>query len=184
MKKPAYFTLPFLIAVLITAACSPSGNSKQSGNKKFFVQPVYLTISGIERDTSIKRKFEESFVQHKIKLITKDEMKLRLEAEGKRVGEKVFTKDAKLNSEEDIKRAMGREHRDVSNWLSVILELHEKDDSLMIFKSTWVNMPWPPDFSRIYVAKRKEINLTNLSYSIMENIYSIVDSILYSNELK
>jgi hypothetical protein len=184
MKKNTHFILFILISALFATGCSPSASTKQSGSKRFFVQPVNLSIHGIERDTSIRKIFEEAFSKYKIQVITDEEMKIKNENEAKRVGQIVFTKDSKFDNAEDIIRAMGREHKYVSNRLSVNLELRDKDDSLMIYKVWWSNAPFPPDFSHVYVTKQKEINLINLSYSIRENIYSIVDSILYSKELK
>ncbi len=176
MKKPVYFILPLLIAVLFTAACTPSGNSKQSGAKKFFVQAVCLKITGIERDTSIQRLFEEAFAKYKVQLITNDEMIARLEKEGRRIGEKVFTKGSKFDNAEDILKAMANEHKYISNMLSVNLTLHDKDDSLMIYKARWSNMPFPIIIKQAYVTKPREINLANHSYSIKKNVFSIVDS--------
>lgn len=72
----------------------------------------------------------------------------------------------------------------VANSLSISLTLENKDDSLIIYKAIWSNMPTPINTKRVEFIKSKEINLTNLSYSLRENIYLIVDSILYSKELK
>jgi hypothetical protein len=169
----------------ISFSCSSSKNSNLTGKKeKFFVQPVCLSVKGIERDTSIRRLFEEAFSKYKVQLISDEEMKIRSEKDAMRVGRRVFSKDSKFDNPEDLIRAMGREHKYVSNMLSVSLEIHDKEDSLMIYKAWWSNIPFPPDFSRVYVTKQREINLTNLSHSIKGDIYSIVDSILYSNELK
>jgi len=184
MTKLSYFIPVVLIAVLVNPACSLSGGSKQSGGRKFFVQPVSLKVSGIERDTSIRRLFEEAFAKYKVQLITQDEMNARVEKEARRVGEKVFTKDSKFNNAEDMMKAMANEHRHISNMLSVKLELHDIDDSLMIYKVSWSNMPFPPRSNRLEGTNRKEINLKDHSYSIKENVFSIVDSILYSKELK
>jgi hypothetical protein len=173
-----------LLSVFFAVACSSTKNPRPSTNHKFFVQPVCQSIKGIERDTSIRRIFEEAFSKYKIQVITDEEMKIRNENEAKRVGQIVFTKDSKFDNEEDIMRAMSREHRYVTNKLYINLELHDKEDSLMIYKVWWSNVPFPPDFSRMYVTKEREINLTKFHYSIKENIHSIVDSILYSKELK
>jgi hypothetical protein len=151
--------------------------------KKFYIQPVYLRVGGIERDTSLRNLFEEAFTKHGVKLITPDEMKLRNETEARRVAAIVFTKDAKYTDAQEIVRAMAKEHKYVSNMLSVTLVIRNKDDSLMIYKASFSNTPFPPDFGRPIVPVKREINLTNLSYSVRENIFSIVDSILYSKEL-
>lgn len=148
------------------------------------MQPVSLKVSGIERDTSIRKLFEDAFAKYKVQLITNDEMNTRLEREGRRIGEKIFTKDSKFNNAEDMMKAMANEHRYISNMLSVRLELHHKDDSLKIYKVSWSNMPLPMIIKQPYVTNRREISLTNHSYSIKENISLIVDSILYSKELK
>ena len=182
--KTCLWVTKLLLSVFFAFACSSSKNPGRSTSHKFFVQPVCLSVKGIERDTSIQRIFEEAFSKYKVQLITYEEMKIRSEKEAMRIGQKVFTKDSKLDNTEDVMRAMSREHKYVVNHLSVILELHDKDDSLMIYKVWWNNSPFPPDFRRVYVTKQKEIDLTNLSYSIKENISSIVDSILYSKELK
>ncbi len=184
MTKRFTFITGVLAFVLIATACSSSVSNKQSGSRKFFVQPVFLNVVGIEKDTSIRRLFEETFAKNKVQLITNDEMKARLEKEARRVGEKAFTKDSKLNNADDAMKAIANEHRYISNMLSIRLELHDKDDSLMIYKVSWSNMPFPIIIKQPYGTKSREINLANHSYSIKENVISIVDSILYSKELK
>lgn len=72
----------------------------------------------------------------------------------------------------------------IANSLSIILELENKGDSLIIYKAKWSNMPLPMNIRNMEFTKVREINLTNHSYSMRENIYAIVDSILYSKELK
>lgn len=181
-----FWIIQLLLTVFFVFSCSSPEKASQSKNQKFSVLPVNLSISGTERDTSIRRIFEEAFSKNKVQLITYDEMMLKLESEGKRVAQKVYTKDADFKSAEDMQRALGREHRYVINNLTINLEIYDNEDSLKIYKASWNNVPFPPDFSRhVFVGtKQKEINLTNLSQSIKENIYSIVDSILYSKELK
>lgn len=111
---------------------------------------------------------------------------LRLsENEAKRVSQKVFTKDANLPSVDDMLKAMSREPSYATNNLNIVFQLEEKDDSLIILKASWSNMAFPPDFGRPGVkAKPREIDLTNLTHSRKENIYAIVDSILFSKSIK
>jgi hypothetical protein len=177
--------IPFLF-LTVWMACSLSKSNKTAQPppvKKFYTQPVNLTVSGIERDTSLLHLFEEAFAKHGVKLIDREEMKLRNETEVRRVGEIVFTRDAKYTDGQDILKAMGMEHKYVSNMLSVRLVIQDKNDSLMIYKASFTNIPFPPNFSRPIAPAKREINLSNLSYSVRENIFSIVDSILYSKEL-
>ena len=184
-KEPLFFFS--LIVVAINLSCSPPNNVSKAGSKKrFFVQPVYLSVKGIEKDTAIRQMFEEAFAKYKVQLITHDEMTARNENEMKRAQQKLLLKkdELKQKSAEDVMKAMIDEIKYVSNMLSINLDLQDKDDSLMIYKAWWSNIPLPPNLSHGYITKKKEINLANLSYSIKENIYSIVDSILYANELK
>ena len=147
--------------------------------------PINLNISGAENDTLIQQLFKDAFARYKIELISHEEVMLRIESEGRRVGQKVFTKGADFKNVEEIQAAMAKEFRYVFNRLSIQLELQSKDDSRFILKAGWNNTPFPPDFSRPPSApKYRNIDLTNLSYSIKENVKSIVDSILYSKELK
>ena len=185
MLKAIAYILMLLFIVLFLSSCTSTVNSNQTGSKKFYVQPVCLTVSGIEKDTSIKNLFNEAFADYGVKLITKEEMIFLAETEGKRIGQKVFTKDAKLSGADDIIKAMSKEHRYNSNILGITLQLEEKDDSIVILKASWSNMPSPPDIGRGPVGtKNREIDLTSLTYGRRENIYAIVDSILYSKELK
>lgn len=82
-------------------------------------------------------------------------------------------------------RKLGQEHRYVLNRLSITLEIQPKDDSLFIFSAGWSNILFPPNIAQPSSGTRfRNIDLTNLSYSIKENVKSIVDSILFSKELK
>ena len=183
LRNNQYLLLLALMAFILS--CSSSNNTKQSDSKKFHVLPVFLTVSGIEKDTSIKKIVAEAFAKYKIELIGKEDMLRLSENEAKRVSQKVFTKDANLPSADDMLKAMSREHSYATNNLNIVFQLEEKDDSLIILKASWSNMAFPPDFGRPAVkAKPREIDLANLSYSRKENIYAIVDSILYSKELK
>lgn len=169
---------------VIFYACSPPTNINTGKKQHFNVKPVNLTINGIEKDTAMAGIFREAFAAYKVKLISADEMKVLNEKEVMRAGKKVFTPGAKFDSPEAMQRALGREHQYAANMLGISLVLEEKDDSLIIYKATWVNIPFPTDFSRPIVSKKREIDMTGLSYSLRSNVYAIVDSILFSGELK
>jgi hypothetical protein len=166
--------------------CSPPHESGQTpSSKKISVLPIQLSINGAGKDTLIQHYFKEAFARYKIELISPEEAKLRMEDEAKRAASKVFTKGANFNGTDDMIRKIGQEHRYVLNRLSITLEIQPKDDSLFIFKAGWSNIPFPPNIAQPSSGTRfRNIDLTNLSYSIKENVKSIVDSILYSKELK
>lgn len=182
--KTCIWLARILLSVFIVFACTNTKKTGQSAKPKISVLPVYLSIIGIDRDTSIRGIFEEAFSKHKALLISEEEMNLRNGREVRRSASKVFTKDSKFDNTEDMIKAIGREHRYISNNLTITLDLLEKVDSLMINKVSWSNTPFPPNFSQINISKPKEIKPQNFPFSLRENIFSIVDSILYSKELK
>lgn len=189
MSKPALLVYGLVvITVLSCSTAENTGKEVSAKQKKFYVQPVYLTVSGMGTAVYIIDIFKEAFGKRKVRVITKDEFTIMIENESKRVAEKVKTElQAKPGKDiEEFKKAMAREHRYVSNMVNIAIKLEQKDDSLMIYKVSWSNMPFPPDFNRssFLGTKSRPVDLTNLSYSLKENIYSIVDSILYSKELK
>lgn len=184
MKRHKIIFVVSFISVIIWTACSSANNAGQYSNKKFFVKPVCLSVNGIQKDISIKLLFEEAFDSHKIELITREDMLSRIENHIRVIGVRLKQSGRKFSNAEDVTNAVMNEMKCVANMLSINLTLEKKDDSLMIYRATWTNMPQPIDFRRLVKPEVKEINLTSLSYSLRENIYSIVDSILNSNELK
>lgn len=170
--------------MLIWEACSSVNSAGQSRDKQFFVKPVALSLSGIEKDISIRLLFEEAFRNRNIEIITREEVLIAVESEARRIGIKLKQSDRKFKDAEEFFTAYMSEMKYVANSLSISLTLENRDDSLIIYKAVWYNMPTPINIKRVEYSKSKEINLTNLSYSLQENIYSIVDSILYSKELK
>ena len=73
---------------------------------------------------------------------------------------------------------------DVANMLRINLVIEEKDDSLMISKASWKNVPFPPNFARPEVPKPHELDLTRHSLSMKGYVRSVTDSIIYSKDLK
>jgi len=175
--------IPF-VSIIIWTACSSANNAGQSTSKKFFVKPVVLSVRGIEKDISIRLLFEEAFRNRNVELITREESLIAVESEARRIGIRLKQSGRKFKDAEEFTTAFMSEMQYVANSLSINLTMENKDDSLIIYKAEWSNMPTPINIKRIEFTKPKEINLTNLSYSLWENIYSIVDSILYSKELK
>jgi|GEM_PF-1925077 len=187
MKRDKAILNILLFSVLVWSACSSSRTS-QSGRTIFFVKPVYLLLGKEDTNKIIRSLFEKAFALRNVKLVSQQEFSLINEAEIKRAGAraKALKEAGNLNSVKDWERVMAREHRYVTNMLSINLKIEVRNDSNMIYRASWNYTPFPPDFfGSPYVSmKPKEIYLTNLSYSLKENIYSIVDSILYSKELK
>lgn len=175
--------IPF-ISVIIWTACSSANTAGQSAAKQFFVKPVALYVSGIEKDISIRLLFEEAFRNRNVELITREEILIAIESEARRIGARLKQSDRKFKDAEEFVTAYMSEMKYVANSLSISLTLENKDDSLIIYKAIWSNMPAPINTKRVEFTKSKEINLSNLSYSLRENVYSIVDTILYSKELK
>lgn len=173
-----------LISVIIWTACSSANNAGQSVAKKFFVKPVALSLSGIEKNISIRLLFEEAFRNRNVELITREEILIAVESEARKIGARLKQSGRKFKDAEEFVTTYMSEMKYVANLLSISLTLENKDDSLIIYKAIWSNMPAPINTKRIEFTKSKEINLSNLSYSLRENVYSIVDSILYSKELK
>ena len=184
MKHHKIIVVVSFISVIIWTACSSANNAGQYSNKKFFVKPVFLSVSGIQKDISIKLLFEKAFNSHDVELITREDMLSRIENHIRIIGVRLKQSGRKFSNAEEVTNAVMNEMKCVANMLTINLILENRDDSLVIYKANWTNMPQPIDFRRLVRLKVKEINLTSLSYSLRENIYSIVDSILYSKELK
>ncbi|MBL7725664.1 MAG: hypothetical protein JNK27_16060 [Chitinophagaceae bacterium] len=143
-----------------------------------------MYVNGIEKDISIKLLFEKAFKSHNVELITREDMLSRIENEIRIIGVKLKQSGRKFSNAEEVTNVIMNEVKCVANMLTINLILEYSDDSLVIYKANWTNMPQPIDFRRWIQPGVKEVNLTNLSYSLRDNIYSIVDSILYSKELK
>lgn len=167
-------------------ACSPPVSNVQSSAKRFYIQPIYLSVNEVSRDSSTRRLFEEAFTKHKIELITSEEMRMRGEDEMNRVQRVLLARkdEIKGKSIEVFQKAVSNEQKYVSNMLSIKIEILYGDDSLSTLTATWSNAPFPPNFYNLYKPQKQLVIISPYRGVLKEGIDKIVDSILYANELK
>ena len=183
MKKQL---LPLLgIGLLLLTGISSYGQKNDKATvKKVRILPVYLVYSGFNYDTSIDRMVKEAFTRHKVELIDAKKFEQLNEGEVRRVETKFRLQNNNFNSERDVREAIAREQQFASNFLLITFSTDNTDDTLRVISADWESTAYPPNINSPRSSGKQQTTLTDTCCSVQDNIFALVDKILYSKWLK
>lgn len=171
-------------ALLIVYTGAYSQKKEKSSLKKVNVLPVYLVYDGLPTDTSYTRIVREAFTRYKVKLIHKLEFEQFNNNEVMRVTTKVKAPGSQYRSEWEIREAIEKEQRFVTNMLVVTFVPKESGDSVVVGSATWSAIPFPPSINSPRASGDIETVLEDTCCSVQDNIFAIVEKILFSKWLR
>lgn len=169
----------FLLGITFTAKAQ-----KKDGPKKIRIQPVFLIFNNIPEDSSFNSLVKEAFTRHKVKLISKKEFDQLNDGEVLRVGSLFRTRQDQFESESQVRAAIAREQKFVTNMLTVLFLKNVDNDSVSLKGAFWDSTPYPPGMNRSESSGDKNIDLKVTYSNMREQIFAIVDEILESKWLK
>ncbi len=178
--------LPFIAAGFLLMLQTFCFGQKPGKNtvKKFYVLPVYLSHGGLPFDTAVGNMVKEAFTRHKVKLINYSSFDELNKGEVLRVATKFRARADQFGSEGDVKDAISKEQHFVCNLLTITFNTNTVNDTLLITGASWEATPSPPNIYNAKSSGKVETVLTDTCCSLRDNIYAIVDKILYSKWLQ
>lgn len=183
--KNKYSLLFLALGLLFMTSASAQKNKDKNAVKKVYVLPVRLNYSGLPSDTVLERYVQEAFTRHKVKLIGIAALDKMIVEEEQRIAGKYRAGNNSFQSERELREAISRDQRFVANVVSIeFITDAPVPDSLQVTGAKWSVTPVPVDISVRKTSGEKITLLENMCCSPRDNIYAIVDKILYSKWLQ
>ncbi|HMK25726.1 MAG TPA: hypothetical protein VK483_06820 [Chitinophagaceae bacterium] len=183
MKK-AITLLLFSFFVLCSQQQCYSQKNEKDKVKKLGLLPVYLIYTGLQGDTSMDRMVKEAFKRHKVKIINWDEFNKTTVDEANRIIAKFRLRNSEFRNERELKDAIYREQKYVANMLTIRFFTQKTGDTVNVIAASWEAIPSPPNLNGSTRPSGKiETELTDICCSAQDNIFAIIDKILYSKWL-
>lgn len=160
--------------------------AKSEPPKKVKILPVYLVYSArpLINDSAFDKIVQLAFTRHKVEMINEDKFKRLIENEVSRVETKFRARGNQFNSESELNDAISNEQQFVSNYLLIDFRTEMVNDTLTAVSATWEAIPSPVNVKSARSSGQKEIILADLCCSVQDNIFAIVDKILFSKWLR
>jgi len=180
-----YISRILLIFVLIFVSIFSIGQKKKEGVKRLHLLPVYLIYNnGIAGDSSFDNVVREAFTRHKVKLIGFKEFNQLNEGEALRIESKFRARQDAFDSKSDVREAIAKEQKFVTNMLEITFIQNVSGDSVSIISINWENTPYPPGVSSSRSSGEKVSVLKDTCCSIKDQVFALVDDILFSKWVK
>ncbi|MEP6699782.1 MAG: hypothetical protein ABJA85_00635 [Bacteroidota bacterium] len=184
MKKVTALLLFVFFVFLNQQPCYSQKNDKEKV-KKISLLPVYLVYSGLPYDTAIDRCVREAFERHKVKLIDKNQFDKTIMDEASRIVAKFRLRSSEFANESELREAASKEQKFVTNILTISFFTQNTGDTVNVIGASWEATPSPPSlYGSTKTSGKKETELTDICCSTRDNIFAIIDKILYSKWLQ
>jgi len=183
MKKAITLLLFSFFVLFSQQQCFSQKNDKDKV-KKLGLLPVYLMYTGLQGDTSMDRLVKEAFKRHKVKLIDRDEFNKTTVDEANRIIAMFRLRNSEFANERELMAAANKEQKFVANMLTVRFFTQNTGDTENVIGASWEARPSPPALNGSTRSSGKiETELTDICCSIRDNIFAIIDKILFSKWL-
>ncbi len=186
MKKRIALLVVSFFVLFGQQKCYSQKNGKEKV-KKLNILPVYLTYScsGVPFDTSMDRMVKEAFKRRSVKLIDKKEFDKTTTDEVNRIVTMFRLRNNKFASERELREAVYKEQRYVANILTIQFFTQHTADTVNVIGASWQATPSPPNLNGSTRSSGKiETELTDTCCSTRDNIFAILDKILFSKWLQ
>jgi hypothetical protein len=183
MKKAITLLLFSFFVLFSQQQCYSQKNDKDKV-KKLGLLPVYLTYTGLPADTSMDRMVKEAFKRHKVKLIDRNEFDKTTVDEAQRIIAKFRLRNSEFANERELMEAAYKEQKYVANMLTIRFFTQNTGDTVNVIGASWEATPSPPNLNGSTRSSGKiETELTDICCSAQDNIFAIIDKILFSKWL-
>jgi hypothetical protein len=183
MKKAITF-LSFSFFILFNQQPCYSQKNGKDKVKKLGILPIYLIYTGLPADTSMDRMVKEAFQRHKVKLIDRNEFDKTTRDEAARIINKFRLRSSEFANEREMMEAAYKEQKYVANTLTIQFFIQHTGDTLNVFGASWEASPSPPNLNGSTRSSGNiETELTDICCSTQDNIFAIIDKILFSKWL-
>jgi len=185
MKKTFLLQLGLFIFAILLQADGYGQKKEKSDVKKVNLLPVYLVYSGLPEDTALNKMVMEAFKRHKVKIITYKEFNQTNDDEVRRIETKFRARANEFGSEREIREAIEKEQRFVSNMLTINFTFQKTNmDSVTVTGASWRAVPYPPNISSPRTSGDIKTELESTCCNPQDNIFAIIDKILFSKWLR
>jgi hypothetical protein len=183
MSRTSVRALLFLCFILVVCSAHSQKNEKEK-IKKANVLPVWMSYSGLPSDGLYDSIVKEAFTRHKVKLIGSKEFDELIDYEVSRIVSKFRLRSSEFRNEQELKEASNKEVRVVANQLNINFYYQKTGDTLNVIGARWEVVILPTDVTGGSRSSGKiDTNLDDVCCSARDNIYAIVDKILFSKWL-
>ena len=174
----------FVVCLMAPSVLHAQTNPEPKKMKKVNLLPVYISTLSLPDDTAAARYLKEAFSRHKVKLITKAEFDELNNGEVERIRQLVTLPGRNYSSEQKLRESISTSQRFVTNLLTLVFTVSSQNDTLSVTGASWSAVPFPPAISGSIMSHEEAYILKDTCCSMKDNIYAIVDYILYSKWLR